>query len=131
MNVGKAIYYILKNDATVDSLATIYPILVDQKSSFPAVVYSIQGIDPSDDKDGVSGIDTVTVQIECYTNKSSGIADLVNLSTACRNALDRYAWGAVSGVTLDGIQYAGIQSEGIDSEMDLFTRSERYNVRVK
>jgi hypothetical protein len=52
MNVGNAIYNLLANDATVSGFVgvKIYPAEIPQAVEMPAIIYSINGIEPENDK---------------------------------------------------------------------------------
>ena len=54
LQVGKAIYNLLSNDANVTGRGTkikIYPLIADTGTTFPFIVYRRTGIEPSDSKD--------------------------------------------------------------------------------
>ena len=103
--IGAAIYGILSGATGVTSLIStrIYPDIAPQNAAYPFVIYSIEGTDPSDTKDGASSLDvvefTVTVFSESYDNMTS-------IASAVRTALDAKAPGTYSGITLQSILFA-------------------------
>jgi hypothetical protein len=62
---GKAIYALLTASTDVTDLVgtRIFPDMATQKAAYPFVVYSVEATEPSDTKDGVSGLDIVEVSI--------------------------------------------------------------------
>ena len=105
--VEVAIYNIFKDDASVGAIAgdRIYPALLPQSSTLPAVTYQ-QLAGPRDHThDGSSGLVESLWQVNCVA-ETYKLAD--ELATAVRNALDDYS-GTKSSVR---IQAAYVTDEG-------------------
>jgi len=126
--IGAAIYGILSGATGVTNLigTRIYPDIAPQNAAYPFVLYSIEGTDPSDTKDGASSLDvvefTVTVFSESYDNMSS-------IAAATRTALDAKAPGAYGGITLQSIRFAGQQSMRMDVGKHVYVIEQTYNAR--
>lgn len=103
MTIGKAIYYLLSNDATVSGLVStrIFPEVADQEQAMPYIVYNIRSNDPSDVQTGPSALDTASIEIACY---STSYTQVIDVASAVRLALDRVG-GTYSGVNVQSIQY--------------------------
>jgi len=85
LQIGKAIYDILHSNTEIVAKLQdkIFPLIVDNTTTFPFIVYKRTGITPAYTKDRFSSNDTVTVDIivasEVYY-ESVEIADLVRLA---------------------------------------------------
>ena len=137
MNVGDAIFGILNGDTDVSAIVDdrIYPTRVSQGDAMPAISYSYVDNDPVNDKDGVSKLDTITIDIDMWadggsdTGSGSPYRDLVDLAGKVRTALDRFS-GTNSGVVIDSIRFDG-QQELYDNEADIHHISQQYSIREK
>lgn len=82
LQVGKAIYNILSNDVDVVNKVNkkIYPLVADQSTTFPFIVYRRTGLEPSTTKDryiySSSAIIQIVIASENY-NDSVDIAEKV------------------------------------------------------
>ena len=116
LQVGKAIYNILSNDAKViDSVGhKIYPLIADTGTTFPFIVYRRTSIEPSDSKDRfIYSEDTyVEVVIE--------IADLV------KNALQGKK-GNYSGINIHDIRMTNADEDYIE---DTFIQNLTFNIKT-
>ena len=101
--IGDVIYSLLSNDATVSALVStrIYPNIAIANVVYPYIVYENTGNSPQNDKDGKSTIDTLTYNIEIYTET---LAESNDLGLKVRNVLDRYT-GTVSGKVIQSVKY--------------------------
>ncbi len=85
LQIGKAIYDILHSNTDIVAKLQdkIFPLISEQNTTFPFIVYKRTGIIPAYTKDRYSANDSVTVEIvvasEKY-NESVEIADLVRLA---------------------------------------------------
>ncbi|MFL5731461.1 MAG: DUF3168 domain-containing protein [Cytophagaceae bacterium] len=138
MNIGAAIYSILKNDAAVSAIVgtgdncKIYPVVIPQGVVSPSVKFHVVHVQPTDTKQGVSPLDVYTIQIDSFakdTDTSSGDAIAADLDSKIRTALDRYH-GTVSGIVIDKIWYQGTQ-DMYDYDSNEFQKSSDYKIRVK
>ena len=127
--IGKAIYSILSNDATVSAMVStrIFPIVAAQDTAFPFVVYTITNQEPSMTKDGVSPLDTISVQIDCYALEYDAN---VTLSNAVRSALDFYT-GTVQSQAIQRIRFQGQNDGEYDEDLGVFWQSLDFDIRLK
>ena len=108
MEVGKAVFDILKNDSGVLSRISESgenPRIFPSRYNFPInvllpyITYQIVSDEPNNTKNGVSEYDYVTVQISIYSTRYSALVDLAG---QVRTALD-YTSGTFRGVVVDKI----------------------------
>jgi len=127
MIVGKAIYYLLTNDANIAALVDdrVYPEIANQQDAKPYVVYNVRSNDPSDTQKGPSELDTAAVEINCY---APTYETAIAISVAVRAAIDRVQ-GTYNGVNVQSCQY---QSEvmGFDEPQRLYRVMADYQVRI-
>lgn len=127
MIAGKALYYLLTNDAPISAIVStrVFPEIADQEQTKPYVVYNIRSNDPSDVQGGPSALDTASVEVNCYAPTYAGA---IELSDAVRTCLDRRS-GTYSGVNVQSIQYI---TEVMDFEepQRLYRVMSDYEVRV-
>ena len=118
MDVGKAVYDILINDASVVALVSesglntrIFPSRHDFPTNvlLPYITYQVVSDQPNNTKNGASTYDYVTVQISIYDLRYS---TLVDLADKVRTALD-YTSGTFRGVVIDKIFFEN-QNETFD-----------------
>jgi len=129
MNVGQIIYGVLSAAAGVTALVStrIYPDQAPQNAVFPYVCFQLLQAQPTDTKEGVSPLDKLLVQIDCYAqNYDSAQA----IATAIRTALDRYA-GTINGHVVDKIIYSGQSSGSPIPDLSAFWSSQDYEIRLK
>tara|TARA_R100000654_G_scaffold23374_1_gene45750 strand:+ start:2093 stop:2491 length:399 start_codon:yes stop_codon:yes gene_type:complete len=99
MDIGKAIYFILRNTTGVSNYvsARIFPQKVPYSETMPAITYFIIDTNPNNTKNGVSTYDYIRCQI---TSFGTTYAQAQDLATEIRNALD-YKSGTFEGVEID------------------------------
>lgn len=126
MNVGKAIYSILSNNAALAEYVgtRIYPEMAPEDATFPFLVYSILSTEPGDTKSGSSTIDVS--QVETYA-VSPNYSDCMDVSEAARAALDRNG-GNFSDVAIQSIQYVSADTE-YNTAQRVYICQQRYGVR--
>ncbi len=100
MVIGKAIYSIL-TAADLSGEATVHPEVAPESTLFPFVVYSIQNIQPSDQKTSTSTLDDSTLEVYIM---SQDYGECMTVSEECRAALDRNG-GSFNGVQVQSIQF--------------------------
>jgi hypothetical protein len=100
METGKAIYSIL-TDADLTGGATVHPEVAPENAAFPFVVYSIQNIAPSNQKQTTSTLDESTLEVYVMSNNYGQCMDV---AAECRAELDRNA-GSFNGVEVQSIQF--------------------------
>lgn len=127
MIAGKALYYLLTNDAPISGLVStrVFPELADQEQAAPYIVYNIRSNAPSDVQGGPSALDTASVEVNCY---APTYAVAIELSDAVRTCLDRRS-GTYSGVNVQSIQYI-TEVMDFDEPQRLYRVMADYEVRV-
>ena len=111
MKIGYAIYNILSTDSDVAAIVStrIFPNVARESTAFPFLIYTTNGVDPNDTKDGVSTLDTNNFTIICYSDKYSQVADLAQ---KVRIALDRKSGTyPASGVEVQSIQFTSFDED--------------------
>ena len=130
MNIGRAIYNLLKNDIAVSSMVgtRISPNVMAQTSEFPFIVYDVVSDTPTGQKDSVSLLDTVNVMISgyCKTYKESN-----KLANYIRTALDRVN-GLKSGVDIQAIDFDGYDDvfDDTSGEDGIYRKALNFNIRI-
>jgi len=114
---GKVISTLLKANGSLTALVAstnIYPYVINENVSFPAIVYTIDGIEPEYTKDGWTS-DSLTFSVVSF---SKNYSDLQDIATQVRAALE-----LISGTT-EGVTYWNIlltaQSEGFGIDDDIY-----------
>lgn len=127
--IGKVIYDLLSNDATVSAAVStrIFPDTVPQNTEFPYVSYTVISTLPTNDKDGASQLDVVSVQVDIYSRNYSTTQDI---AAACRSALDRYS-GTNNSVVVDKMVFANEAAGQYEQNIGVFWVSQDYTARVK
>lgn len=125
---GKAIYSILTGASAVTALVStrIYPDMATQKAAYPFIVYAITGTQPSDTKDGVSGLDVVEVAVMCYATTYTSAQDIAG---AVRTALDRVT-GSHGGLTVQSIRFLDQRSTEMETNKHVFVVEQAYSARI-
>jgi len=130
MKSGLAIYNILSNDADVSALVgtRIFPNVAKNKTQFPFIIYDVDGESPTDDKDGVSTLDTDSVMVSGY---SKTYAEASDLALKIRTALDRVN-GTFGGVVVQSIQYGGYNDLFDDDSGDegIYRKALDFKIRI-
>ena len=129
MEIGKAIYNVLSTNSDVSTLVStrIFPNVAPQTTTFPFIIYDVNGVQPNDTKDGVSTLDTNDVMISCYSETYSQASDLAQ---KIRIAMDRINEGTYGGEQIQSSQFqsyndifddtsgdAGIYRKALDFEI--------------
>jgi hypothetical protein len=127
MNVGKALYNILSNDAEIVAICgtRVYPEIADQDASLPFIVYKVSDIQPSGTKSGSSSLDTARVDVYCVSEE---YGEAMTISDEVRSALDRVG-GTYTGVNIQSIDFDTADVE-YDSDQRAYIAEATYNVRV-
>ena len=126
MDIGKAIYNILANDTDVSAYVDnrIFPDVARTDTTFPFIVYQVNGQTPTLDKDGPSTLDTDSVMISVYSNAyyvATAISNLV------RNALDRKS-GTYNTVQIQSIKYDGYNDNSYGN--GVYRKALDFDIRV-
>ena len=129
--IGKSIYTLLSAESDITDLVStrIYPVRVAQNGSYPAIVYSILGAVPTNDKTGTtnrrSQIDDFEVQISVHAKDYATTQDVCK---AVRDTIDKYS-GTSAGVSINSI-YWDEQSDRYDDDIKLHNSFQRYYFRI-
>ena len=96
------------------------------------VVFQKLQTQPTDTKEGVSPLDKLLVQVDCYSNNYDNAH---SLATAVRTALDRYT-GTINGHVVDKIIFSN-DSSGSPQDVPtstgsmIYWASQDYEIRLK
>ena len=134
MNVGQIIYGRLSAVAGVTALVStrIYPDMAPQNAVFPYIVFQKLNTSPTDTKEGVSPLDKLLVQVDCYSNNYDNAH---SLAAAVRTALDRYT-GTINGHVVGKIIFSN-DSSGSPQDVPtstgsmIYWASQDYEIRLK
>lgn len=123
-----AIYDILTNTASVTDIVStrIYPSRIPQGETLPAVTFQRIGNEPQDDKDGVSDLDVITLDIDMF---GKSLSELKTLSGAIRTALDRFS-GTRVGIIIDSIRYV-TDRDLYENSKEIHHINQEYSIRQK
>ena len=104
MEIGKAIYNILSTTTNISNLVgtRIFPNVAPQTTTFPFIIYDVNGVQPNDTKEGVSTLDTNDVMISCYSETYS---EASRLAQYIRIAMDRINEGTYGGEQIQSSQF--------------------------
>jgi hypothetical protein len=124
----KAIRAILVANSAVQAIVgeRIYGFFAPQQTVAPYLVADVISVRPSDCKNGASGLDAVRIQIDAVAKTAAQVADL---DTKVRLAIDRIGSGAVLDVNIDGIRYDSSLMQ-FEEERQLRMISSDYEVRI-
>lgn len=102
MNSEAGIYGILSADVTLTGYVgtRIYPEVAPNGAENPCIVYSESTPEFSDNKDGVSKLDTNVIQVDVYSSTAS---ERNTIAARVRTLLDRYS-GTVNGIYIQSIR---------------------------
>ncbi len=128
MDVGKAIFYILSNDATVAPLVRqgtspsytyrIMPAVMAQNQSAPFITYQRISTSPNETKDGPSELDAIRFQLNIVAAYGK-YGDCQTLAEATRVALDRVTPATYSGINVHCVDFASQRDDfTIDAKLE-------------
>ena len=125
--LGDVLYNLLSNDVDVSAIVgtNIFPFIAVEDIAYPYIVYTLGGVDPTQTKDGQSPLDTVTVNIELYTETLEELEDLGNKT---RTLLDRYS-GIVETVCIQSMSFTA-EDFGYADEDRVYIKIQSYSVRI-
>ena len=125
--VGDVIYSLLSNDATVSAIVgtKIFPFVAIEDIKYPYIVYDNLGVEPTQCKGEVSSLDTISVNIELYSETLGEIEDLGN---KVRTALDRVS-GTTETVVVQSISFRD-EDGGYADEDRVYLKIQSYQFRI-
>ena len=95
LNIGKAIYTILQTSIDIDK--KIYPLIADEGTTFPFIIYKRTGLTPESTKDNTN--ENVSVEINIA---SSNYSESIDLAIKVRKALE-HKKGIYSDIAIEDI----------------------------
>lgn len=124
--IGKTISALLKADATLVALVgnDIYPYVMNPETDLPAVVYSIDEVEPSYAKNEWV-VDDISFSVLSFAKDYSGLQDTAD---AVRDALELKQTG--TGTQEIGRIYMTGQEEGYEGESDVFFCRQIFKLKV-
>lgn len=125
--IGKVVRSLLSSSGTLTALvpaAKMFPYVMNENTDFPAIVYTIDAIDPQYDKDGWTH-DQCTFSVVSF---SSDYATLQDIIVAVRAALERKN-GTIGDITIGWI-YMRRQTEGYSPGDDIFLNKLTFDVNI-
>ena len=129
MKVGLGIFSILSGNSAVGSLVVerIFPNVAPRTTTFPFIIYEVDGDTPNDTKSSVSVVDVNNVTISCYSKTYSEACDLAQ---KIRTALDRVS-GTFGTINFQSIQYDGYNDVFDDNHEDgVYRKAIDFNIRI-
>jgi len=98
MNIEDGLFYYLTNNAGVSAIVgtRVYPLVMAQKTTLPAVTYQTTALRPDRSLDGNTGRMTATIQINAWAETHVAVK---SLAEALRTALNDYS-GAMGSDTI-------------------------------
>lgn len=107
LEIGKAIYQILDQN----QITNVFPIVADEGTTFPFVVYRRNGLVPSTTKDMYNYRELATIDIlVASTDYNSGIT----LATTIKQVLEQTR-GTFDGIKIGGIHLVNATEDYIDN----------------
>jgi len=125
--VAKVIKTLLDNSAALNALIPIlsrYPYVINTDTDFPAMVYTVDRVDPEYDKSGWVG-DTCEFSIMTFTDNYTSLQNIVS---EVRSALELKD-GTISGIDIEFI-YLIDQEEGYNLEEACFINKLTFKVFI-
>jgi hypothetical protein len=128
---GKAIYSLLSASQTLTAIVStrIFPDMATQTAVYPFIVYSIDGTQPTDTKDGASILDVVDLVILVFANTYSQAQEVAGI---VRTTLDRSRGDEEDEEnTIDSIRFSTQQSAQMNIDKHVYIVEQHYDVREK
>lgn len=127
--IGDLIFGILSSDSAVTDLVDtkIYPILFNQKKTWPGVVYQVVSGHGTPGKSEGSCMDFIEVQIDSY---SSTPWEAGSIALAIRQALENLGPASLYGVQLSNIEWLGT-TDGYTESPRLYRKISKYLFTIK
>ena len=109
LQIGKAIYHLLKKDSRIKEKvgSKIYPLIVEESTTFPFIIYKRTNITPNYTKGSYSVNESVTVDVVIA---SKDYIDTIELADYVRDALEGRR-GNFAGVEINDIRMISADEE--------------------
>lgn len=125
IQIGKAVYQILSNDTKVKEKvkSKIYPLVANQGTTFPFIIYKRTGIEPVTSKDRFICSELTTVDVTVASDRydeSIELAELVKDALSGKN-------GIYSGINIIDINMISADEDYIE---DTFIQTLTFNIKT-
>ena len=112
LQIGKAIYHLLSKDSRIKEKvgSKIYPLIVEESTTFPFIIYKRTNISPNYTKGSYSVNESVTVDVVIA---SKDYTDTVELADYVRDALEGRR-GNIAGIEINDIRMISADQEYIE-----------------
>ena len=125
IQIGKAVYQILSNDTKVKEKvkSKIYPLVANQGTTFPFIIYKRTGIEPVTSKDRFICSELTTVDVTVASDRydeSIELAELVKDTLSGKN-------GIYSGINIIDINMISADEDYIE---DTFIQTLTFNIKT-
>lgn len=127
MKAGRYISAILNAASGVTSIVSnrIYPVVIAQNATYPAIAYSCRYTPADPNKTQVETAYLCIATIVCWATTYTVCE---NMDIAVNAALN-FVEGTTAGVTVTGCEYQGSE-DGMDDKNEFFFRATTYEIRV-
>lgn len=105
----------------------IYPVIIPQGISFPAVTYQVVSNNPNETKSLGSTVDQARIEIKVFADK---LDEVNNLANKLREDIDFLPPNEAVFPGYDGLKYIS-ETDDFDEEQELFYRRIEYYYRYK
>jgi len=128
MSVGKVIYYLLSNNASIASTTSsnITPAVAAQETALPYITYQQVSRIPTRTKDRVNAIETYRIQIDIYAETLYAASTLAALVKGVLN----FTTGTIQTVNVDSIVYED-ENDFFEDAPEIFRIQQDYMIRIK
>lgn len=120
LNIGKAIYTILQTSIDIDK--KIYPLIADEGTTFPFIIYKRTGLTPESTKDNTN--ENVSVEINIA---SSNYSESIDLAIKVRKALE-HKKGTYSDIAIEDIVIDDATEDYIE---DTFIQTLTFKIKLQ
>lgn len=128
MSIGKVIYYLLNNNATIASTtgSNIFPAVAAQDTALPYISYQQVSRTATKTKDRVDCMETYRIQIDIY---GATLYATDALAVLVKSALN-YQSGTIDSVKVDGISFED-ENDFFDASPEIYRIQQDYMIRIK
>ena len=120
LQIGKAIYAILARN----NITKVFPLVADEGTTFPFVVYKRSGLEPSDTKDRYNFSELATLDIIVAANTYE---ESISLAERIKDILE-HSRGAYNGINIGGITLDDADEDYLE---DTFIQKLTFKIEIK
>lgn len=120
LQIGKAIYAILASN----NINKVFPLVADEGTTFPFVVYKRSGLEPSDTKDRYNFSELATLDIIVAANTYE---ESISLAERIKDILE-HSRGAYNGINIGGITLDDADEDYLE---DTFIQKLTFKIEIK